>query len=111
MDALASVLDVDESAPKVCAKRFFNSVAWPDVSVPLDTCVSIRLEIFDCSSSGEGGADEDAAVVEDAEALFDADSELSMESIALVSAVWSVEETEPDETSDCNCCNKACAGV
>ncbi len=108
------MLEDDESAPNVCAKRFFNSVAWLDVSVPLDTWVSIRLEIFDCNSSGEGGADEDAAVVEGAEVAVDdadEDSELSMESIALVSAVWSVEETEPDETSDCNCCSRACAGV
>lgn len=97
--------------PKTCANRSFNSVPWLEVSVPELTCVSTRLEIFDCSSSGVGGVEAevllDELVLDD---VADDDSEESMDVSALVSAVASVEDTEPDETSDWSCCCRACSG-
>lgn len=91
-------------APKVCENRSFSSLPWLEVRVPEETCASMRLEIFDCSSSGDGGVDEELVLevldVEDVDEVEDVDSEESIDVSALDSAVASVEEIEPDETSD-----------
>ena len=58
----------------VLANTVFSSLAWSEVSLPLDTSLSIRLSILDCMSCGDGGVLELELDAELLAPLFNAES-------------------------------------
>jgi hypothetical protein len=87
----------------VLAKMFCSSLAWPEVKVPLETWLSIRLSILDLISPGPAllSLAEDVLVpVLDEADCCPADNELSILVNADDSALSSDELTVPADTSD-----------
>ncbi|HEY3679744.1 MAG TPA: hypothetical protein VGL45_13580 [Bradyrhizobium sp.] len=105
---LAAPLEALAPPPNAFWNTPCSSLACCAVNLPLETSPAIRLSIFDLMSPG--AALEDEALEPPVEPFAPLCSEESMSFKAEDSALWSVELTAPELTSDCSSAYNNCSG-